>query len=338
MAYRFQIDGYFLRVTDTDTDQILINEVRDSVKWSVAYDETYGDASYMILFKESILVDESQNDEMFLIFESMDFADIVDSTDSAFASESDFEEWISAYIGYINTSIATITDSDGVTTFTVVSGGTGACTVVAASGTLLARPPIPRSGTSYRLGDARSNIDTGFYDFTNPVFPEFVQELDYTKATPSLWLKYNNSFGNKARFTLNDGTPLTTLGDTTLRSYVVDNLTGFGWAYDGMASRTWSDAVDDALAFSVTVDSDTYDDFVLPSILDQQTLSTFETRYPFTSGMPFSLGLPASGFYIWSSDTWSYLTTYAWRSFDNAQTTVTSKSGILDAIFCRKHF
>lgn len=97
MAYRFQISGYFLRVTDTVTSDILINETRESIKWT-----KNEDGNYQIVFKSPKIDTDIVPSSLFVVGSyEFAFADIVDESDVAFASATVFETWISTYIGYI---------------------------------------------------------------------------------------------------------------------------------------------------------------------------------------------------------------------------------------------
>lgn len=95
MAYRFETDGNFFRVTNTATSEILINEVRSGLKWGYTID-----LAYSIYFKDAIT--NSTEDEIFKISDySFAFADIVDSDDIAFTTETVFREWLSQRLGFI---------------------------------------------------------------------------------------------------------------------------------------------------------------------------------------------------------------------------------------------
>jgi hypothetical protein len=168
---------------------------------------------------------------------------------------------------------STILDSDGVTSFTVASGGSGTCTPSAAptsvnvsnsddsydvntsvdlelpnisftnsDGIVTSVPSmedvvattcpvksgiayqIPLTGqtTSYALYDDAWHLVNGTYDYTPPTNPISIAQLDTTHATPSLFLKQNNSFGNLNRFTDING--LQVYGN----DYVIDHLTRLG--------------------------------------------------------------------------------------------------------------
>lgn len=95
MAYRFETDSNFFRVTDTSTSEILINEVRSGLKWGYTVDLTYA-----IYFKEAIT--NSTEDEIFKVSDySFAFADIVDADDLAFTTEAIFRQWLSQRLGFI---------------------------------------------------------------------------------------------------------------------------------------------------------------------------------------------------------------------------------------------
>lgn len=117
---------------------------------------------------------------------------------------------------------------------------------------------------SIRTGDVGWHNQNGFYDYTSdPANPLYTQDLDfatygYGTTSGHYFLKHNNAFGNKLRFTNSIGGGATdncgrfTAASFTgaLDGYVIDHLTGIG--YDVRATSyvgTW-DACIDAIAAS----------------------------------------------------------------------------------------
>jgi hypothetical protein len=114
----------------------------------------------------------------------------------------------------------TVTDSDGVTIYEVVSGGSFACTpAVTPVGIAYQRPQLSGQTTSYQTYDEAWQLANGTYDYTPPAYPVSYAQLD-TFTT----LINNNAFGNKNRFTDENG--LQVFGN----AYAIDHLTGLGWS------------------------------------------------------------------------------------------------------------
>jgi hypothetical protein len=66
------------------------------------------------------------------------------------------------------------------------------------SGIAYNRPDPTGQSTSYVTGDDPYVADNRDYP-DPPVYPEIIQRMDHSHATPFLFLKYNNAFGNKNR-------------------------------------------------------------------------------------------------------------------------------------------
>lgn len=144
---------------------------------------------------------------------------------------------------------------------------------VTPSGVLL-HFPVPEQYTSYRTGDEGWRIQDGWYDYTKPANPEKIAELDMTLGA-NYWARL--------------ATPLTVGGITSAIRFVdvngvqvwgatdnvskitIDKLTGLGFyrlETDFAGAVNWNTAIDDALAFSVTVQSVVYDNWYLASRVD----------------------------------------------------------------------
>lgn len=101
MAYKFEINTLYLTVTDTVSGDILLNEVRSDIKWGLDSEDCY-----LIYFKSAL--PNGQEQSLFKVGEnSFDFADIVDSTGVAFASETAFRNFLYSNIGHISGEIGT---------------------------------------------------------------------------------------------------------------------------------------------------------------------------------------------------------------------------------------
>jgi hypothetical protein len=154
-----------------------------------------------------------------------------------------------------NGTIDTITTSACTTTITLSAASSPSGIAYKES-----RPYI--ATTSFATGDSTYFFNLGAYDRTNPTFPEYYAEIDFTatqadvRVTPATgtllidsvgptMLQNNNAFGNKFRFTDSLGNPSDAsvgsniFAHTDWRShsfsgavdkYVIDHLTG--WGYD----------------------------------------------------------------------------------------------------------
>lgn len=146
---------------------------------------------------------------------------------------------------------AFITDSDGITIFEVDSGGSGTCTPVASkSGIAYQRPQLTGLYASSRTGDDGYNLQNGIYDYTAPEYPVSFAKLDTASLTPFPVLLSNNAFGNKNRFTDENG--LQVFGN----AYFIDHLTGLGWLITKQASMIWNTAIDTALSSTAYIYTD----------------------------------------------------------------------------------
>jgi len=240
----------------------------------------------------------------------------------------------------------TVIDSDGVTVNVVESGGVFACTLsIVTEGRLYKRPQKPQGNTSFAAGDAKSNLDTGVYNFNTPANPEIIVDTKDVSFGTDYFLKLNslNVFGNDQRLTLEDGTPITRAASITVKdTYMIDHLTGYGWINTDIRNLNWTDALTAAGAASY-FDADanqTYTDFFLPSRQDLESIYNSGGVNPITvDGMAYAFML-VSSFLIHSSTTVTSTTSANYRlrgsgPLDfNTKTTTTSTT----TCFCRLHY
>jgi hypothetical protein len=117
--------------------------------------------------------------------------------------------------------------------------------------------------TSYRTGDEGDMLAAGWFDYNPVIGPNSVHQ------NRSTWLVLTspNSFGNTNRFTAADGTAFPTTGNRIF----IDHLTGLMWygfnTYVG--SKTWNQAIDDAVALS----AGGFTDWRLPPVQVIQTVT-----------------------------------------------------------------
>lgn len=142
--------------------------------------------------------------------------------------------------------------------------------------------------TSYRTGDAGWHQQNGTYNYNNVSNPATIQELDKTLTGWDLgnYLKYNNVFGHKQRFTGitggywkgNQGTGFMADvdGNSTTQalafpdSIIVDHLTGLAWfLYD--VAQNWNNSIDTIHG----VNFFGYTDWRLPTIQEQYSWLRF---------------------------------------------------------------
>jgi hypothetical protein len=107
---------------------------------------------------------------------------------------------------------------------------------------ILYRAPLYTQKTSYNTGDEGNNMSNGVYDYTPPLYPDVIQDLDYTATAANVYytLKFNNSFGNKFRFTNGAGADLSGAGASGI---IIDHLYNLMWwgTNQGIAT-SWSNA------------------------------------------------------------------------------------------------
>jgi len=157
----------------------------------------------------------------------------------------------------------------------------------------------------------------------------------------------NNSFGNRFRFTDEngdyyydtdaDGIPDTknVAGAYGAANYMIDHLHGYGWVYKGISTSNWNAAIDGALAHSVLG----YSDFRLPNKDEIESLCN-DSIIPCMDWWPFAL---SSDFFFWSSTTVLNDTTKAKQlASANADTNGNMvfglKTSIQSRIYVRNHF
>ena len=128
------------------------------------------------------------------------------------------------------------------------------------TGIVYQRPQWGGQITSYADGDVGYSAANGAYNYNET--GDVSACLDYTALDPFYTLKFNNAFGNKYRFTTDDGTPasdgkadfiLSDFSTATETYYVIDHLTGLGYM-QGKVGMTinWASAMAASNAYSNT--------------------------------------------------------------------------------------
>lgn len=206
---------------------------------------------------------------------------------------------------------------------------------------------------SIRTGDVGWHNQNGSYDYTSdPTNPLYTQDLDfatygYGTTSGHYFLKHNNAFGNKLRFTNSIGGGATdncgrfraSSFTGALDGYVIDHLTGIGYdvrptIYNG----TWDDCID-SIAASTEYG---YTDWMPLSL--EHNLSVLNRRYVADSAVIgesniFSYIVIGTGLRWASGEYVRNLTTNSWR-FRNSSAAFESvaRTTSLAMFACRNHY
>lgn len=157
--------------------------------------------------------------------------------------------------------------SMGITIFNNSAGGGGG----AAPSGVLFKTINPTQYISYRTGDEGNRVQTGWFDYTPPSNPAAVAELDYSSANFFNILKNNlvvNGVSSKTRFVdVDGGQTFSATGNKNL--VTIDKLTGLMYQRISITAKAnWNACIDDALSYSIVVNSVTYDDWHLATIYE----------------------------------------------------------------------
>lgn len=193
------------------------------------------------------------------------------------------------------------------------------------SGVAYCRPALTGQTISYNARDDGDRQQTGEYDFSaDGQTPATVQRLD---PASRLLLEFNNTFGNKTRFTNDMGGTVTNGSDGSTADYTVDNYTGYGWKIS-INVGVWTVALADNVFGSFT-------DMFIPNYNEIAMMADLENTDPMnyapfnsTANVPFPTGTTA-----FNSTTVNY-------SLDNntGRMTTTAKTTFYVYFRTRKHF
>jgi len=129
--------------------------------------------------------------------------------------------------------------------------------------------------TSYRTGDQGWRVQNGFYDYTVPTNPKSIAELNFASTSFFNVLKNPlvvNGVSSTTRFVdVNGIQAFSSTGNANLA--VIDKLTGMMYTRNSIGFPAWNDAIDNALSYSVTINSVVYDDWFLCS--EEDLLNAF---------------------------------------------------------------
>jgi hypothetical protein len=137
-------------------------------------------------------------------------------------------------------------------------------TAIVASGVLF-KTIEPSQYTSYRTGDEGWRVQNGWFDYIPPSTPKAIAELDFASSIFCDLLKNNlvvNGVSSKNRFVDAFGAKIISTG---INSVVIDKLTGMAYQRLPLSKANWNAAIDDALTYSITVNSIVFDDWYLPT-------------------------------------------------------------------------
>jgi hypothetical protein len=126
----------------------------------------------------------------------------------------------------------------------------------------------PGQYTSYQTGDEGWRAQNNWYDYTPPSNPKAVAELDYTSANYFWLLKDNlivNGVSSKNRFVDVNGLQVFSATNNA-NLVVIDKLTGLMFTKTLLTAAVWGTAISNALAYSIIVNSITYDDWFITSL------------------------------------------------------------------------
>jgi hypothetical protein len=130
--------------------------------------------------------------------------------------------------------------------------------------------------TSYRTGDTGSRVQNAWFYYTPPAYPAKFARLKNT-TTSEYWYTLQtaltvNGVTSTQRFVDASGIQSwSALNNLNLS--VIDKLTGlmFTRTRSGL-SRSWTQSIDDALAYSATINGNLYSDWYLMSLVEATTI------------------------------------------------------------------
>ncbi len=235
---------------------------------------------------------------------------------------------------------AIITDSDGVNTFEVPSGGLGTCTPCPA-------PPVcPEVSelTCQELNDGLTQPQRQVIQRVNLMKSGAVVSYasnddaaeNKGRLVNFLTLDCNNSFGTLFRFTDSVGGQIYGVGNGSIPDYMIDHSTGKGWQFNtGFTIFPLADWPT-VLANAVAHNNGTFADFIMPNIKALFSLTNFGTLTMFQYA-PISSG---ASWFIWSSSTLELLTTRAYTVLGASSTIINApgKTTSQHSIYVRDHF
>lgn len=131
--------------------------------------------------------------------------------------------------------------------------------------------PNPSRGVSIQTGDTGWRAQNGWYNYTPPTYPAKYAQLD-TSLGANQWYRL------KTALTVNGVTSTERFVDLSgvqgwpalnnLNVAVLDKLTGLMFTRVTQGGLNWGTAITASLAYSVTINGNTYSDWYVPSLYD----------------------------------------------------------------------
>jgi hypothetical protein len=164
----------------------------------------------------------------------------------------------------------------------------------------------PTQYTSYRTGDEGWRVQNNWFDYTPPTYPIAVAELNFASTSFFNVLKNPlvvNGVSSTTRFVdVNGIQAFSTTANANL--VVIDKLTGLMYTRTlATGSSTWNTKIDDAIAYSISVNSITYDDWFLSSSLELQSIHHNFLSIPSQTDTLTNVILFSTFDFLWSATT-----------------------------------
>ena len=244
-------------------------------------------------------------------------------------SDQSFTQDIASGATFVAPDVSHI-DSDGTPTPTPANE-VFTCTPAGAapSGIFYKRALLTGQNISYSLYDDKWQLDNGIYDYTRPLNPLSIAEL-----SDFFTLKDDNSFGNKDRFTDDVGGQIYGAGNGSTSSYIVDNLTGYGWTKLAQGSGNWATVLSNAFASTFGG----FSDWFMPNENILNTLKLRDLSIVVSGGELLNYSpFDNSEIRRWTSTVSAFVTTSAIR-WDRENTSALGQTGTSGSTFYRNHF
>jgi hypothetical protein len=192
--------------------------------------------------------------------------------------------------------------------------------------------PIPIQRTSYRTGDEGWRVQNGWYDYTPPAMPKVVAELDYTSTNWADTLSSPlivNGVSSTNRFVDAFGAKIA--GGA---SVVIDKLQGVAFSRSTINKANWNAAIDDALTYSITVNSITFADWYCVGLNDILPTTRMEVGVGFAQLIDLSAQLFIFSNNVYTATTSPANTAQMWHVvFSSRNYTAIDKTFGISAIY-----
>lgn len=191
------------------------------------------------------------------------------------------------------------------------------------------RPPWSGQTVSYNNYDAGWHFANGSYNYGEE--KGILQRLDDSNSQMFSTLIYNNDFGNKNRFTDENG--LQDYGN----GIVIDHLTGIMWSLsDNGTAETWFNSL--TLAESSNLGG--FNDWRIPTAKEYITILDFQNSNGGLNYPPFNYN--GNGVAVWTNESVTKNLAFAYVVYDNIAPIISNQLVInlnrVDKNFLRKYF